>query len=191
HLVDPVERLPERDDVERAEIRRQLFGSEPAKRRVRRCSPSCLCDHRGVCVDPDRLREQGREEDRQRCRPAADVEQTAGAVECELLAERVGESLRIRQASARIELRAAFAQRGIPLPGHGTAQICQAPPTRSGTRPPSLRLPVTVTSSEPIMKSMWTALALMRAMSAASATGAEYASPSARWLAAFSSSSAV
>ena len=41
------------------------------------------------------------------------------------------------------------------------------------------------------MKSMCTALALMCGTSAGSAIGAEYASPSARWLAAFSSSNVV
>ena len=41
------------------------------------------------------------------------------------------------------------------------------------------------------MKSMCTTLSLMRGRSESSPTGAEYASPSARWLAAFSSSSVV
>ena len=59
----------------------------------------------------------------------------------------------------------------------------------TGTRAPLFVIPVTSTSSEPIMKSMWTSLALILGTSAGSAIGLEYASPSARWLAAFSSSS--
>ena len=46
-------------------------------------------------------------------------------------------------------------------------QICQAPPRRTGTRSPSAYTPVTSTSGEPIMKSMWICERLMRSTSSA------------------------
>jgi len=49
---------------------------------------------------------------------------------------------------------------------------------------------VTATSSEPIMKSMWITLLLIRSRSSGP-TDVAYALPSARWLAAFSSSSVL
>ena len=65
-----------------------------------------------------------------------------------------------------------FAERGEPSARQGRraprsatrrrAQTCQSPRRRTGTSVPSACTPVTETSSEPIMKSMWIELLLIR-----------------------------
>ena len=68
------------------------------------------------------------------------------------------------------------------------AQICQRPPVSTGTRSPSRVRPEISSASEPIMKSMWIWLELVRSRSASSTTNGN-PWPNAMWLAAFSSSS--
>jgi hypothetical protein len=80
-----VERLRERDEPERAEARRQLLRAEVDEAPVRWPVPRGLAHHVGVGIDADGLREERCEEQRQRPRSAADVEQPAGAVEPELV----------------------------------------------------------------------------------------------------------
>src|SRR5262245_57076452 len=58
-------------------------------------------------------------------------------------------------------------------------QICHAPPRRRGTASPSRVTPSTSSSGEPIMKSTWTELVLIRAMSSGSSIPSSYALPSA------------
>ena len=51
------------------------------------------------------------------------------------------------------------------------AQICHAPPRRTGTVAPSRVIPSTSTSGLPIMKSTWRSLRFARARSASSSSG--------------------
>ena len=94
-----------------------------------------------------------------------------------------------------------FAERGEPhlvrqgaRPPRGepreSVRAARLPPRGPAPRCLRASMPVTVTSSLPIMKSMWIALVLMRSRSSSS-TATAYALPNARWLAAFSSSSVL
>ena len=74
--------------------------------------------HVRVGVDRHYLTEQWGEQQRQRTRTAAEIEQPALAVESEPLLQVVGKPLRIRQATDRVEASAAGVQRLVPQPGH-------------------------------------------------------------------------
>jgi hypothetical protein len=122
-LIHPMERLRERDDPERAEAGRQVLGPQAPPVDTRRAGPGRLGDHAAVRVDADRLLEQRRQEDSQRPRPAADVEQAAGAVQAQCAPQGFGQLGRVGHAADAVVGSAARVQGFVPRPlGHGQAQ---------------------------------------------------------------------
>ena len=95
-----MQRAADRDHVERAEARRQILEAaldQPQRNAgaLRRLSGGL--DHRGLRVDADDFAAIGRESDREKPRPRADVEQALTSIE----AERAGDLGEERRAVGR------------------------------------------------------------------------------------------
>jgi hypothetical protein len=119
-----MEGLSEGDEPERPEPGGKVLGPKHLPAHVpdpgALGEPVGLGDHVRVGVDPGRLGDERSQQQRQRTRAAAHVEQPPGPVEAELGGEQVREGLRIGEAAAGVVRRGAGVERRVPAPGHSS-----------------------------------------------------------------------